>query len=134
MLNQYAVERYQSTSDIPTSVLGGMLRRSCIASSCKEGPSIWDTHCKSGNVFSSVPYPHELHQRNSSIEEPLHSSTVKKSERPEQNKDLDRQPKIQSSLVREILQRIMEQTNNDCRFRNFTLTNSPLELRLFAGS
>ena len=28
----------------------------------------------------------------------------------------DRQPKIQSSLVREILQRIMEQTNNDCRF------------------
>ena len=28
----------------------------------------------------------------------------------------DRQPKIQSLLVREILQRIMEPTNNDCTF------------------
>ena len=45
----------------------------------------------------------------------------------------DRQPKIQSSLVRETLQRIMEQTNNDCRFRIFILTNSLRQLRLFAG-
>ena len=37
----------------------------------------------------------------------------------------DRQPEIQSSLVREILQRIMEQTNNDCRSQIFILTNSP---------
>ena len=29
----------------------------------------------------------------------------------------DHQPKIQSSPVREILQRILEQTNNDCRFQ-----------------
>ena len=36
----------------------------------------------------------------------------------------DRQPKIQSSLVREILQRIMGQTNNDCRFQIFISTNS----------
>ena len=34
----------------------------------------------------------------------------------------DRQPKIQSSLVRETVQRIMVQTNNDCRFRIFILT------------
>ena len=32
--------------------------------------------------------------------------------------NLDRQPKIQSSSVEETLQRIMEQTNNDCRFHS----------------
>ena len=36
----------------------------------------------------------------------------------------DRQPKIQSSLVRETLQRIMVQSNNDCRFLILILTNS----------
>ena len=45
---------------------------------------------------------------------------------------LDRQPKIQSSSVEETLQRIMGQTNNDCRFRIFTLTNSLHQLRLLA--
>ena len=37
----------------------------------------------------------------------------------------DRQPKIHSSLVRETLQKIMEQTNNDCWFRIFILTKFP---------
>ena len=36
-----------------------------------------------------------------------------------------RQPEIQSSLVREDLQRIMDQTNNDCLFQILILTNSP---------
>ena len=45
----------------------------------------------------------------------------------------DRQPKILPSLVREILQRIMEQTNNDCRFRIFILTNFPYQQRLLVG-
>ena len=36
----------------------------------------------------------------------------------------DSQPKIQSSLVREILQIILAQTNNDCRFQIFISTNS----------
>ena len=36
---------------------------------------------------------------------------------------LDHQPKIQSSSVEETLQRIMEQTNNDCRFRISILTS-----------
>ena len=45
----------------------------------------------------------------------------------------DRQPKIQSSSVEETLQRIMGQTNNDCRFRIFILTNSLHQLRLLAG-
>ena len=46
---------------------------------------------------------------------------------------LDRQPKIQSSLVRETLQRIMEQTNNDSRSQIFMLTNSPHHQRLLVG-
>ena len=63
----------------------GMLRHSFITPSRREGPpSIWDTHGISGNVFanpdasSSAPYPQELHQWNSSIEAPLHSSAVEK--------------------------------------------------------
>ena len=46
-----------------------------------------------------------------------------------QDASLDRQPEIQSSLVRETYQRIMEQTNEDCRFRIFTLTSSLHQLR-----
>ena len=41
-----------------------------------------------------------------------------------QDASLDRQPKIQSSSVEETIQRIMVQTNNDCRFLIFTLTSS----------
>ena len=99
MLNQFAVE-------IPTLPVGqchspphpipeGMLRHSFVTPSRREGPpSIWDTHGISGNVFvnqdasSSAPYPQELHQWNSSVEEPLLSSTVEKSERQEQDQDL----------------------------------------------
>ena len=49
---------------------------------------------------SSAPYPQELHQWNSS-EEPLHSSTVEKSERPEQNQDLRCQsaPSAKDSVI-----------------------------------
>ena len=67
---------------------GGMLSRSLGMPSRNDGPpSIGDTHGISGNVFadphasSPAPYPQELDQWNSSIEEPLHSSTVEKSER-----------------------------------------------------
>ena len=88
-----------------------MLRHSFVTPSCREGPpSIWDTfgtHCISGNVFanphasSSAPYPHELNQWNSSTEEPLHSSTVEKSERPEQNQDQRCQtgPSAENSVI-----------------------------------
>ena len=62
-----------------------MLRHSFVTPSRRKGPpSIWDTHGISGNVFanpdasSSAPYPQELNQWSSSIEEPLHSSTVEK--------------------------------------------------------
>ena len=69
----------------PHPIPEGMLRHSFVTPSRREGPpSIWDTHGISGNVFvnpdasSSAPYPQELHQWSSSIEEPLHSSTVEK--------------------------------------------------------
>ena len=38
---------------------------------------------------------------------------------------LDRQPKIQSSSVEETLQRIMGQTNNDCRFTDLHFDRFP---------
>ena len=79
----------------PHPVPGRMLSRSLGTPSRKNGPpSIWDTHGISGNVFanpdasSSAPYPPELHQWNPSSEEPLHWSTVEKSERQEQDQDL----------------------------------------------
>ena len=78
----------------PHPIPGGMLSRSIGMPSRREGsPSIWDTHGISGNVFanpdasSSALYPQELNQWSSSIEEPLHSSTVEKSERQEQDQD-----------------------------------------------
>ena len=65
-----------------------MLGRSIGMPSRRGGPpSIWDTHGKSGNVFanpvasSSAPYPQELNPWSCGREEPLHSSTVEKSER-----------------------------------------------------
>ena len=92
----------------PHPIPEGMLRHSFVSPCRKEGPpSIWDTHGISGNVFanpdasSSAPYPQELHQWNSSIEEPLHSSTVEKSERQEQDQDLRCQsgPSAKDSVI-----------------------------------
>ena len=79
----------------PHPILGGMSRQSFVSPSRKEEPpSIWDTHGISGNVVanphasSSAPYPQELNPWCTTIEEPLHMSTVEKSERPAQNQDL----------------------------------------------
>ena len=92
----------------PHPIPEGMLRHSFVSPRRKElPPSIWDTHGISGNVFanppasSSAPYPQELNQWSSSIEEPLHSSTVEKSERPEQNQDLRCQsgPSAKNSVI-----------------------------------
>ena len=86
----------------------GMLSPSFVSPRRKEGPpSIWDTHGISGNVFanpdasSSAPYPQELHQWNSSVEKPLHSSTVEKSERQKQDQDLRYQsgPSAKNSVI-----------------------------------
>ena len=139
--NSHVTSRPVSFSPHPIPEV--MLSRSVGMPSRREvPPSIWDTHGISGNVFanpdasSSAPYPQELHQWSSRTEQPLHSSTVEKSERQHKIKirdaSLDRQPKIQSSSVEETLI-IMVQTNNDGRFRIFILTNSFDQLRLVAG-
>ena len=92
----------------PHPIPEGMLRHSFVLPRRREGPpSIWDTHGISGKVFanppasSSAPYPQELNQWNSSIEEPLHLSTVEKSARPEQNQDLRCQsgPSAKDSVI-----------------------------------
>ena len=74
----------------------------------EEPPNIRDTSGKSGNVFahpqtsSSAPYPQELNSTwRKTIEEPIHMSTVEKSERPEQNQDLRCQsgPSAKDSVI-----------------------------------
>ena len=103
----------------------GLLRSSFVSPRRTEGlPDIWDTSGTSGNVFANQhAFPFFLSSR-------IHGGKSLKSRfiRPQrrrvkdQNKtkiwdaSLDRQPRIQSSSVDETLQRIMEQTNNDCRF------------------
>ena len=78
----------------PQTILEGMLRHSFVTPSRREGPpSIWDTHGIPGNVFagpvvsSTAPYPQELNPWSSGISEPIHSSTVEKSERQTQDQD-----------------------------------------------
>ena len=96
MLNQFAVEIPTLPVSFPPHPIDeGMLSRSIGMPSRREGPpSIWDTHGISGNVFanpvasSSAPYPQELNPWSSGTEEPLHSSTVEKSGRPERDQDL----------------------------------------------
>ena len=78
----------------PHPIPEGMPSRSIGMPSRREGPpSIWDTHGISEKFFanpdasSSGPFPQELNPWSSSTEEPLHSSTVEKSERRTQDQD-----------------------------------------------
>ena len=128
----------------PHPIPGGMLSRSIGMPSRREGPpSIWDTHGISGNVFanpdasSSAPYPQELNPWSSRTEEPLHSSTVEKSER--QTQDQDQRCQSGQSAKNSVIfsggdsSKNYGQTNNDCRFQIFILTNSLHQPRLLAG-
>ena len=79
----------------PHPISEGMLSHSCGVPNRREGPpSIRHTHGISGIVFanpqasSTAPYPQELNPWGTTIEEPLHSSTVEKTEKQEQNQDL----------------------------------------------
>ena len=74
----------------------------------REGPpSIWDTHGISGNVFansvasSSAPHPQELNPWSSGREEPIHSSTVEKSEKqtPVQDQRCQSGPSAINSVI-----------------------------------
>ena len=113
---------------------GGMPSRSLGMPSRNDvPPSIWDTHVFSGNVFanpaasSSAPFPQELNPWVSLMYQNTHHHMwwVKaKHQLRIRDANQDRQPEIHSSQVRENFQRIMVQTNNDCRFQILILTNS----------
>ena len=87
----------------------GLPRPPFVSPRRKEGPpDIWDTPCISGNVFanphasSTAPYPQELNSTwKKTIEEPIHMSTVEKSERPERDQDLRCQsgPSAKDSVI-----------------------------------
>ena len=86
----------------------GLLRPSFISQRHTDGPNIWDTSGKSGNVFahpqtsSSAPYPQELNSTwRKTIEEPIHMSTAEKSGIPERDQDLRCQsgPSAKDSVI-----------------------------------
>ena len=87
----------------------GLLRPSFMSQrQTEEPPNTWDTSGISGNVFahpqtsSSAPYPQELNSPwKKTIEEPIHLSTVEKSERPERDQDLRCQsgPSAKDSVI-----------------------------------
>ena len=82
-----------------------------------------ETFFSNPTASSSAPYPQEPNPWISNVSE--HTSPHVMSER--QN------PDFQSSSVRETLQRIVGQTNDDCRFQIFILVNSPHQERLLVG-
>ena len=135
----------QFVSYPPHPVLGGMLSRSVGMPSRKDGPpTIWGTHVISGNVLanpaasSSAPCPRGIESmefsyiRTNSLFTGGEKMRIKHQFRI-RDASPDRQPKVQSSFVRWILQRIFGQTNNDCRSQIFVLTNSPRQQPLFVG-
>ena len=128
----------------------GMLKPAFISQrQDEEPPNIWDTSGISGNVFCTptsffvssvssgikffqVEYVEENYRGTNPhvyCREKWKTKARLRSEMPVRTVS----QKIQSSSVEETLQRIMGQTNNDCRFRIFILTNSLRQLRLRAG-
>ena len=99
MLNQFAVEIPTLPVDQcpPHPIPEGMINRSIRMLSRREGPrQAFGTHMYIGKLFfffanpdasSSALYPQELNPWCSRTEEPLHSSTVDKSERQTQDQD-----------------------------------------------
>ena len=138
MLNQYAVDyptlpvnqRYSHLFRDP----GGMLSHSVgMLSRNDKPPDIWDTHGISGNVFvnpppsSSSPYPGWFNPWISNVTE--HTSPHAMSERQTPDTALD--PRCQTGPSAR--NSFMEQTNKDCRFQTFILTNSLTQQHLLVG-
>ena len=107
MLNQFA--RYQSTSVFPTisdtrRIVEAFLRIAAPQRRAAKHLDTWyirETFLANPDASSSAPYPQELNQWCTTIEEPLHMSTAEKSERPEPNRDLRCQsgPSAKDSVI-----------------------------------
>ena len=116
---------------------GGLLSRN------NQPPVIWNTHGISGHVFenplasSSSPYPGGFNPWISNVTEDTSPHVTSERQIPDTALD----PRFQSGpsarnsfdLEEERFSKIMEQTNKDCRFGNFTLTNSLLQQHLLVG-
>ena len=132
----------QPVSFLPHPDPGGILSRSLgMPSRNDRPPDIWDTHGILGNVFanptasSSAPSA-GIHGvlicRNQFTHQRRRRMRIKHQFRT-RDASQDLKPEIQSSPGREILQRIMGQTNNDCRSQIFILTNPPRQQRSLVG-
>ena len=147
MLNQYAVDISTLPVNLcffpPHPIPEGMLSRSKGMPCRREGPpSIWDTHGITGNVFanpvasSTAPHPQELNPWSSGRAGRIQSSTAENNEKqtPVQDQRCLSGPSVKKTVIRsETLQRIMGQTNNNCRFQIFISTNSLHQQCLLAG-
>ena len=71
----------------PHPIPEGLLRHSFVSPRRKEGPYIGKRFCKSTCIFTSS-LSSRIESMGTTTEEPIHTSTVEKSERPEQNRDL----------------------------------------------
>ena len=144
MLNQYAVDN----PTLPVNQCffplhphpGGMLSRSLgMPSRNDRPPSIWDMHGISGNVFANPtasslsPYPGGFNPWIPNVTED--TSPHGTSERPNPDTTLDPRfsqgPSARNSF--DPKEGTFSTTNKDCTFRNFTLTNSQPQRRLFVG-
>ena len=134
MHNQYAMDYPTLPINQRHSHLFVMLGRN------NKPPDIWDTHGISGHIFVNPPpssssiYPGGFNPWIFNVTEHTSPHVMSETEHQFRIRDakLDRQPEIQSSPVRETLQRIMERTNKDCRSQIFILTSS-LHQQTFPG-
>ena len=148
MLNQSALDIptlpvYQCLSHL-IQIHGGMVKCSEGMPSRREGPpSIWDMVYR--ETFLKIQMRHHQHLILKNLillgRKLLRNqfTCLQRRKVEDQNEtqirdaSLDRKPKFQSSSVEETLQRIMGQTNNDCRFQIFICTNSPHQQRMLVG-
>ena len=119
-----------------------MLSRSLGMPSRSDGPpSIWDLHGISGNVFANpmasslALYPQESNPWVSNVSEHTSPHVMSENQTPAQDHRCQSGPSARNSfiLAREDFQRIMGQTNNDCRSQIFISTNSPHQQRSLVG-
>ena len=120
----------------PHPIPEGMLSRFLGMPSRREGPpSIWDTHGILANIFANpgTNWINGVHRSRSCFIHPQWIRVRGEHKIKIRDASLDRQPEIQSFSFEEILQRILGQTINDCRFQIFILTSSLRQQPLLAG-